>query len=76
MPKGLRLRVLVRILLPFVHLLHERLCFLLVNKGQPGQTFWMFQLEGVEEGAILVVLECVVDFLIPYHTSISGRYVD
>lgn len=62
-------RVLVRVLLPVVDLLDECLGFLLIHKGQSSHA--MFQLEGVEEDAVLIVLEGVVDFLVPYYSSIG-----
>lgn len=51
------------ILLALVHLLLELLCFLLIGKRQTGQA--VLELKGVEEGTVLVVLERVVDFLVP-----------
>jgi hypothetical protein len=65
---------LVRILLPLVDLLLELLCLLLICKAQTGET--VLQFESVEERAILVVLERVVDFLIPEDTTVGGRDVD
>ena len=59
-----------RILLAVVHLLLERLRFFLVAERQPRQTF--LELKGVEEDAVLVVREGVVDLLVPYHTA-AGR---
>jgi hypothetical protein len=58
----------VSILLTFIHLLLELLCFLLICKRQAGQT--VLELKGVEEGSVLVVLEGVVDFLIPDNAAI------
>jgi hypothetical protein len=60
----------VSVLLAFVHLLLELLCFLLISKRQAGQT--VLELKGVEEGAVLVVLEGVVDFLVPDNAAIRG----
>jgi heme/copper-type cytochrome/quinol oxidase subunit 4 len=68
--KGLVLCVLVSVLLAFVHLLLELLCFLLIAKRQAGQT--VLELEGVEEGTVLVVLERVVDFLVPDDAAVRG----
>jgi heme/copper-type cytochrome/quinol oxidase subunit 4 len=68
--KGLVFRVLVSILLAFVHLLLELLCFLLITKRQAGQT--VLELECVEEGTVLVVLEGVVDFLVPDDAAVRG----
>lgn len=76
MSEGLRFCVLVSVLLSFIHLLHERPCFLLVNERQSGQTFWVLQLKRVEESPILVVLKSVVYLLVPYHSSVSWRYVN
>jgi hypothetical protein len=58
----------VSILLAFVHLLLELLCFLLISKRQAGQT--ILELKGMEEGSVLVVLEGVVDFLVPDDAAI------
>lgn len=68
--KGLAPRVLVGILLALIDLFLELLCFFLVCKGQAGHAF--FQLKGVEEGPVLVVLEGVVDLLVPDDTAIGG----
>ena len=71
---GERLRpgVLVRRLLPIVHLLPELFGFLVVGEGETGEA--AFELEGVEEDAVLVIGEGVVDLLIPYYAS-TGRLV-
>lgn len=66
--------VLVRILLALVHLLLKRLGLLLVGKGEAGEA--LFQLKGVEEGAVLVVGEGVVDLLIPDDAAVGGRDID
>lgn len=58
------------ILFPVVHLLQKLLRLLLVNEGESGQAF--FELKGVEEDAILVVVPILVDFLVPNHPSVSG----
>ena len=68
--KWLVLCVLVCILLAFVHLLLELLGFLLICKRQTGKT--ILELEGVEEGTVLVILEGVVDFLVPDDAAIRG----
>lgn len=65
----LPLGVLVGILLPVVHLLPEGLCLLLICKRQAYQT--LLDLEGVEEGSVLVVLEGIVDLLVPDHPAIG-----
>lgn len=62
------------ILLPFVHLLLELPRLFLVHEGQRGHT--LLELEGVEKGSVLVVLEWIVDLLIPYHAAVSRRNVD
>jgi hypothetical protein len=72
--KRLALGRLVRILLPLINLLLELLCLFLICKAQAGQT--VLQLEGVEECPVLVVLERVVDFLVPEDTTVGGRDVD
>lgn len=64
-----RLGLLAGVLLPLIHLLLELLGLLLVDEGEAGETF--FQLEGVEEGAVLIVGEGVVDFLVPDDASIG-----
>lgn len=58
------------ILLALVHLLLELLCFLLIGKRQTGQA--VLELKGVEEGTVLVVLERVVDFLVPDDAAVGG----
>jgi hypothetical protein len=63
------LRVLVGVLFTVVHLLLERLRLLLVRKRESGQTF--FELEGVEEDAILVVREGVVYLLVPDDATVG-----
>lgn len=69
----LTLGCLVRILLPLVDLLLELLCLFLIRKAQASQT--VLQLERVEERPVLVVLERVVDFLIPEDATVGGRDV-
>jgi hypothetical protein len=66
--------VLARVLLPLVHLLLEGARLLLVDKRQAGHA--LLELEGMEEGAVLVVLERVVDLLVPDHPSIRRGDVD
>lgn len=72
-PEGSLLCSLACVLFPVVHLLQELLRLFLVDERQPRQTLLHF--EGVEEDAILVVVPCIVDFLVPYHSSVSGRDV-
>ena len=61
--KRLTPRILVRILLALIHHLLELLRFLLFGKAQPKHA--LLALEAEEEDAVLVVLEGVVDFLVP-----------
>lgn len=68
--EGLVLCVLMCILLAFIHLLLELLRFLLICKRQASQT--VLEFEGVEKGTVLVVLEGVIDFLVPDNTTIRG----
>lgn len=56
--------------LAFIHLLLELLCLLLVDETQASQT--VFQLKGVEKGAVLVVGPRVEDFLIPDDAASGG----
>lgn len=56
------------VLLPIVHLLQELLGFLLVDKGQAGET--VFELEGMEEDPILIVIPGFIDLLVPDDASI------
>lgn len=67
--KRLVLRVLVGVLFTVVHLLLERLRLLLVRKRESSQAF--FQLESVEEDAILVVREGVVYLLVPDDATVG-----
>lgn len=67
--KGLVLCVLVGVLLAVVHLLLERLGLLLVGKGQSGLAF--LQLKRVEEDAVLVVREAIVDLLVPDDAAVG-----
>ena len=64
--------ILVRILLPFVHLLLKSLCFLFIGKTQGGKA--VFHFEGVEEGTVLVVDEGVKYLLVPDDASIGWLY--
>lgn len=67
-------RILVRVLLPVVHLLLECLGLLFVGEREPRHA--ILELEGVEEDAVLVVSKCVVDFLVPEHATACRRDVD
>ena len=58
------------IFLSVIHLLQKLLCFLLIRKGESGQT--ILRLEGVEKRTVLVVRPGFIDFLIPYYSSSSG----
>jgi hypothetical protein len=62
------------ILLSFIHLLFKLLGFLFIREAKTGET--IFQLKRVEEGAVLIVRKGVVNFLIPYDTSIGWRDVN
>ena len=57
------------ILLPLVHLLLELSCFLLVHERETSQAF--FEFKGVEECTILVVLEGVINLLVPDHSAVG-----
>lgn len=72
--KGLVAGVLVGVLLAVVHLLLEGAGLLLVGEGEGGQA--AVDLKGVEEDAVLVVGELVVDLLVPQHAALGGRDVD
>lgn len=58
-----RPRILMRILLPLIHLLLKLLRLLFIRKAQARHT--VLQLKTMEEGPVLVVLESIVDFLVP-----------
>jgi len=72
--KRLSPRRLTRVLLPLVHLLLELPRLLLVHETQPEQA--LLPLEAVEERSILVVLEGIVDLLIPQHAAKCRRNID
>lgn len=61
--KGLAPCILMCILLPLVHLLLELLGLFFIRETETRQA--ILQLKRMEEGAILIVLEGVVDLLIP-----------
>ena len=61
--------LLTRILFPLIHLLLELLGFLIAYEGKACET--VLKLKGVKESTILVVIEGVVDFLIPDHPSVG-----
>lgn len=56
------------VLLSFVHLLLELLSLLLIHEAQPCETF--FQLEGVKEGTVLIIVPGVEDLLIPDDSTV------
>ena len=62
--------VLVGVLFAVVELLLERLGLLLVGKRQAGEA--VLELKGVEEDAVLVVGEGVIDLLVPNDASGLG----
>lgn len=61
-----------RILLAFVHLLLELLGLLLADEGEPCKA--IFKLKGMKESTVLVVIEWIVDFLIPDYSSVGALY--
>ena len=66
--KRSRSRLAAGILLALVHLLLELLGFLFVYEAQAGQA--LLDLKRVEEGAVLVVVPGIEDFLIPDNAAI------
>ncbi len=72
--EGLCLCVLAGVLFPLVHLLLEGARLLLVDEGQAGHA--LFQLKGMEKGTVLVILERIVDLLVPDHPPVRRRDVD
>ena len=66
--------LLACVLFAFIHFLLELPCLFLVDEGQAGHT--LFELEGMEEGSVLVVLESVIYFLIPDNASVCRRDID
>lgn len=60
---------LARMLLTLLYLFNERLGLFLVGEGQTRRAF--LELESMEESAVLVVREIIVDFLVPDHTLSS-----
>lgn len=63
-------RLLVGVLFALVDLLLELFRLLLVGKAESSQA--VFELEGVEEDAVLVVVPCVVDLLVPYDEAVTA----
>jgi hypothetical protein len=56
-------------LLTLLHLLNERLGLFLVGERQTRRA--VLELESMEERAVLVVREIIVDFLVPNHSLSS-----
>lgn len=71
--KRLALSGLVGILLALINLLLELLRFFFVCKTQTCHA--VLQFEAVEEGSVLVVLERVVDLLIPEDAAVGRRNI-
>lgn len=61
---------LARILLAIMHLLEKGLCFLLVHKGEAGEAILRF--ERVEKRPVLIIVPCIVNLLVPYHSPVCG----
>jgi hypothetical protein len=57
-------------LFTLLHLLNERLGLFLVGERQTRGA--VLELESMEESAVLVVREIIIDFLVPNHTLSSG----
>lgn len=57
------------IFLSIVHLLLEFLGFLLIYKGKSSEA--VFELKGVEEGSVLIVVERVIDLLVPDDSTVG-----
>jgi hypothetical protein len=62
------------LLLSLINLFLESFCFLLVRKGESHRT--ALDLEGMEEGPVLVVGEGVEYLLIPYDTTVRLANID
>ena len=60
------LGLLAGILLSLLKLFDKGFGLLLVSKGEPSGA--VFKFEGVEERPVLIVVEIIVDFLVPNHT--------
>lgn len=75
-PMGKRLLhgILMRILLALVHLLAKLLRLLLVRETKSKQT--VLPLESVEESAVLIIREGIVDLLVPEHPAAGVAHVD
>lgn len=59
-----------RILLPIIHLLLEFLGLLLVYERETSKTLLKF--EGMEKDSVLVVVEWIINLLVPYHTTVAA----
>lgn len=53
-----------------MHFLQKCLCLFLIRKRKSSRAF--FELERVEEDSVLVIIESIVDFLIPQNSTIRG----
>lgn len=65
-------RLFASILFALVHLLDESFGFFLIGKRQSGRTF--FQLKGVEKCSILIIMEAIVDLLVPDNSATGGLF--
>ena len=74
MRKRLAPRILMRILLPLIHLLLKLPRLLLVREAEPKTA--LLTLKTVEEGAVLEVLERVVDLLVPDDAAAGRADID
>jgi hypothetical protein len=72
--EGLCFCVFACVLFPLIHLLLESPRLFLVDKRQAGHT--LFEFKGMEKSSVLVILEGIVDFLIPNYASACRRDVD
>jgi hypothetical protein len=73
MRKRLSSSVLVCILFPLIDFLLELPCLFLIREAQPEHTF--LSLKAEKEYTVLIILEGVIDFLIPYHAAICWRQI-
>jgi hypothetical protein len=68
-----RFRTLISVLFSLVYLLLESFCLFLVHKAEACQA--ILQLKRMKERAILIIVERVVDLLVPQHAATCGGYV-
>ena len=68
--KGCAFCLFASILLSFVHLLLELLGFFFIQEGESSKA--ILKLKRMKKRPVLVVEERIVDFLIPYDTSIGA----